>query len=394
MGQSTVQHLFVTQDFGPDLGGMARRHVELCRRFAPESVTVSTVASANGGAFDAGEPYAIHRQPFPFDQAKLFVNQMRWARSLAAECARGVHVIHCGNIRPSGYAVVLARLVARRPYLVYVNGGDLLRERDVKSRHMVKRSVTRHLLSRARGIVANSRWTAALTQDVLDVFGVAVRPPVAAIDLGTDPAQFSPSRDRGWLRARFALGSSPLILTAARLVPHKGQDVGLRALARLAPEFPGLRYVLVGEGSDAPRLERLARELGVADRVVLAGALSDDDLADAYATSSVYLGVSRVDAGVNVEGFGIAFVEAAASGVPCVAGDSGGVRSAVRDGETGFVVPPTDVDAVAHALRTLLADDELRRRMGQCARRAVETHYNWDRVARETLAFARQAAGA
>ena len=137
----------------------------------------------------------------------------------------------------------------------------------------------------------------------------------------------------------------------ARLVPHKGQDVALRALAALARDFPDLRYLLVGEGHDRQRLEALARELGVADRVVFAGVLSDDEIAEAYATATLYLGLSRIDNEVDVEGFGISFIEAAASGVPAVAGDSGGVRSAVRDGETGLVVPPTDVEAVTAAVR-------------------------------------------
>jgi phosphatidylinositol alpha-1,6-mannosyltransferase len=184
------------------------------------------------------------------------------------------------------------------------------------------------------------------------------------------------------------------MLTAARLVPHKGQDVALQALARLATDFPSLRYVVVGDGPDGSRLERLARELGVAGRVVFAGVLSDDDLADAYATATVYVGLSRVDDRVNVEGFGISFIEAAACGVPSVAGDSGGVRSAVRDGETGLVVPPTDADEVVRALRLLLDDTAMRRRLGACGRRLVETHYNWDRVARDTVAFAHQVAAA
>ena len=111
-------------------------------------------------------------------------------------------------------------------------------------------------------------------------------------------------------------------------------------------------------------------------------------MAEAYATADVYLGLSRVDGGVNVEGFGISFVEAAASGTPSVAGDSGGVRSAVRDGETGFVVDPADTAQAAAALGRLLDDAGLRRRMGEAGRRSVETHYNWARVARETRDFA------
>ena len=123
--------------------------------------------------------------------------------------------------------------------------------------------------------------------------------------------------------------------------------------------------------------------------MVFAGALPDDEIAEAYATATLYLGLSRIDDEVNVEGFGISFIEAAASGVPSVAGDSGGVRSAVRDGETGLVVPPTDVEAVIAAVRMLLTDTDRRTAMGVAARRAAETHYNWDRVARETLGFAR-----
>jgi len=130
-------------------------------------------------------------------------------------------------------------------------------------------------------------------------------------------------------------------------------------------------------------------ESGRADRVVFAGALSDDEIAEAYATATLYLGLSRIDDEVGAEGFGISFIEAAASGVPAVAGDSGGVRSAVRDGETGLIVPPADVEAATAAVRMLLTDSDRRKALGAAARRAAESHYNWDRVARETLDFAR-----
>ena len=123
-------------------------------------------------------------------------------------------------------------------------------------------------------------------------------------------------------------------------------------------------------------------------RVIFAGALDEKDLPEAYATSTVYVGPSRVDSEINVEGFGISFLEASASGLPVVAGDSGGVRSAVRDGQTGFVVPPGDVPAVAEAIARLLRDATHRAAVGAEGRRAVESHYNWARVARETRDFA------
>lgn len=391
------RHLFVTQDYGPDLGGMARRHIELVRRFGDAegtSMSVSTVASTGADTFDRHEQYRIYRQPFPFERANRFSNQLRWARWLTSRRTPKFDVLHCGNIRPVGYGVRWANRRLDTPYLVYVNGGDLLRERRKTQRSAVKRVSARSIMGHASGIVATSKWVAQLATDVMTEIGIERLPPVAALDLGTDPVHFNPSRDTGALRRRWGVGNAPIILTVARLVPHKGQDMGIRALAMLSHDFPELRYIMVGEGHDAQRLRDLARELGVADRVGFVGAMRDDELPEAYATSTIYLGASRVDREINVEGFGISFLEAGASGIPSVAGDSGGVRSAVRDGETGIVVPPTDIDAIADAIRALLLNEERRRQMGAAARHAVETHYNWDRVARDTREFTEQVVGA
>jgi phosphatidylinositol alpha-1,6-mannosyltransferase len=384
------RHLFVTQDYGPDLGGMARRHVELVRRFGDgedTTISVSTVASRGAGSFDPHENYRIYRQPFPFERANRFSNQLRWARWLTSPRTPKFDVLHCGNIRPVGYGVRWANRRLGTPYLVYVNGGDLLRERQKAERSSVKRMSARSIMEHASGIVATSKWVAQLATDVMNEVGVQQLPPVAALDLGTDPVHFDPSRNSGALRRRWGVGDAPIILTVARLVPHKGQDMVIRALAILSRDFPELRYITVGEGHDEQRLRELARELGVTDRVGFVGAMRDDELPEAYATSTLYVGASRVDRDINVEGFGISFLEAGASGIPSIAGDSGGVRSAVRDGETGIVVPPTDVDAIADAIRSLLVNEARRNQMGKAARRAVETHYNWERVARDTREF-------
>jgi len=387
----SARHVFVTQDYGPDLGGIARRHVELCRRLAPAGgVLVSTVAQPRdpvaAATFDRGESYPIEREPFDQRDAKRLVSQLRWARALGARAWPSGTVLHCGNIRPAGYPVWAIARRTRVPYLVYVYGMDLLKEarKFAGPAGALKRFTARQLFAGAAGVVAISEWSAALVADVMAAAGVRQPPPVAAIDLGTDPAYFRPDRDTGALRARLGLGDAPLLLTVARLVPHKGQDIAIEALASLPS---AVRYLIIGAGPDEARLRALALSLGVADRVTIAGALSDAEIAEAYATATVYVGLSRRDGAVSVEGFGLSFVEAAASGTASVAGDSGGVRAAVRDGETGLIVPPTDVAAAAGAIRRLLDDDALRQRMGAAARAAVVAHYNWDRVARETLAF-------
>lgn len=367
---------------------MARRHVELCRRFADANTTmeVSTVSADGASAFDASEPYPINRQPFPFSKAKIFTNQLRWGRWLSARTANDVDVIHCGNIRPVGYAVLLAHLRRSVPFLVYVYGGDLLKEQAGIALSARKRFGARHIFGAASGIVAISAWVAGLAGDVMQQLGIKRLPPIGTFDLGTDPEFFYPGRDTGKLRAKWAIGDAPLLLTVARLVPHKGQDVVLHALAALKTEFPSLRYAMIGTGPDEPRLRKLAGDLNVSDRVIFAGPVSDDEVAEAYATSTVYLGLSRLES-IDAEGFGISFIEASASGVPIIAGDSGGVRSAVRDGESGVIVPPQDVNAVVEALRMYLGDAGRRAVTGKIGRSLVETYYNWDRVARDTRNF-------
>jgi phosphatidylinositol alpha-1,6-mannosyltransferase len=399
-----IRHLFITQDYPPMGGGMARRHVELCRRLAPDGVTVSTVAPDAGeeqaaAAFDAAEPYEIVRQPFPFRGAKTVFNQARWARWLVPRCAArpattappAADIVHCGNIRPAGYPVWWAHHVTGVPYLVYVYGGDLLREQRKLRVSALKRWTARRIFEDSACVVAISDWSATLAADVMRLAGVGRPPRILTNALGTDPAFFHPGRGTGAVRARFAVGDAPLMLTVARLVPHKGIDIALRAMAALTPEWPGLRYLVAGRGEDGPRLAALAEELRLTDRVIFAGTLSDAEIAEAYASATLYIGLSRVDAAINAEGFGIAFVEAASSGTPSVAGDSGGVRSAVADGRTGLVVGPTDVAAVTGAIRSLLSDPSRRQAMGAAGRAAALSHFNWDRVADEVRAFAAEA---
>lgn len=384
-----MKHLFISQDYAPDLGGMARRHVELCRRMAPDEITVSTVNAPGAAEFDQHESYRIVRQPFAFAGAKVLPNQMRWARWLVRACREGVDIVHCGNVRPAGYPAAWARARTGVPYLLYVNGGDLLREQKKVMRNRLKRATGRIIFENASGIVSNSEWTSTLTHQLMQQLRVKRAPPVRSIHLGTDPSYFRRDRDTGAIRARFSLGDAPVLLTIARLVPHKGQDVAIRAVASLRATHPALRYLIVGGGPFGPQLRSLARELGVDDMVIFAGNLSDDEIAEAYATATIYVGLSRQQ-GTTVEGFGISFSEAASSGLVSIGGDSGGVRSAVRDGETGIIVPPEDSAAVAAAISALLDNPAKRQAMGANARRAVESHYNWDRVAAETRAFARE----
>ena len=157
----------------------------------------------------------------------------------------------------------------------------------------------------------------------------------------------------------------------------------LKAVAMLRREGMEVNYLIVGTGKKRKAFQKLAEELGIADHVRFVGNVPDAELPALYNAAVAYIGVSRRGDGARVEGFGVALAEASASGLPVIAGQSGGLAEAVHDGETGFVVDPDDPDAVAAALQRLLGDQLLARRLGQGGRQAVETYYNWDRVIRD-----------
>jgi phosphatidylinositol alpha-1,6-mannosyltransferase len=172
---------------------------------------------------------------------------------------------------------------------------------------------------------------------------------------------------------------SPIILTVARLGElYKGHDMLIRALPLVRAKQPGVRYVIAGDGPLRPYLERLAASLGVADSVVFAGAVPDDELRDWYRRATVFAMLSRESAeDGGAEGYGLAFIEAGAWGKPVVAGNSGGIPDAVIDGVTGLLVPPTNVAAIADALVRVLADPQLAARLGAQGRERALNELSW-----------------
>lgn len=396
-----MRTLFLTQDFPPDHGGIARMYGELCARFPAGGVEVSTVRARVPGGGDgesaAGEaaPYRLHRLPFTIREAKRVDSVVRWARWVGRKLAPGdIDVVQVGNVRPTGYVAAWHRGRAGMPYVVYVHGKDLMKE-ERKARSLRGRATGRWVLGGAAAIVANSRATAERAGRLLRTLGIDPAGRVRVVHPGTDPARFRPDAPgvEAW-RRRLGLDGRRVLLSVTRLMARKGIDTALEALSRLAPERPDLAYVVAGDGPERGRLERLAADLGVAERVHFLGAVDDAELPGLYAAADVFvLPVREEPDDDEVEGFGIVFCEAAATGIPVVAGDSGGVADAVRDGETAFLVPPRDTAATASALARLLDDDGLRRAMGAAGRRAVEEYYNWDRAAAEVWAILEEAAG-
>jgi phosphatidylinositol alpha-1,6-mannosyltransferase len=221
-------------------------------------------------------------------------------------------------------------------------------------------------------------------------------PPVVEVPPGVDARRFLPLDRAARAAARAEAGvpdDALLVVSVSRLVPRKGMDVLVDAAAHLSGEFPTLVVVIGGEGRDRQRLEARARQRRAPVRFL--GRVSDDQLPRLYGAADVFAMACRNRwLGLEQEGFGIVFLEAAAAGVPQVAGRSGGADEAVVHGETGMVVDrPSEARAVAGALRALLADPHRRRRMGMLARARAERSFDYDVLAPRLAAALRDMPG-
>ncbi|MCU1461370.1 MAG: glycosyltransferase [Acidimicrobiales bacterium] len=365
-----MPHLLVTNDFPPKVGGIQSYLWELWRRLPPDSFAVLTTRHADSAAFDAEQPFRIERS-----RSRVLLPTAALAGAidqLADEIGAGLVVLD--PALPLG--LVGSRL--RHRYAVVVHGAEV----TVPGRLPGSRRLLARVLRGASHVLAAGGYPAA---EARRAAGRHVHLDITEVPPGVDNQRFRPIEEESRRRAARASFGLPadgrLVVSVSRLVPRKGMDVLVDAAAALSPARPDLVVAIAGDGRDRGRLVQRVRRAGAPVRLL--GRVPDHDLPALYGCADVFAMVCRNRwGGLEQEGFGIVFVEAAASGVPQVAGASGGAAEAVAHGETGFVVDrPRDAHAAANALATLLDDDELRRSMGAAARaRAVEC-FSYDRLA-------------
>ncbi len=342
-------HLLLTYDFPPIGGGIARMTGEVAARYPLGQLIVSTGRVPGDAEADAHLPNRVDRLSLPSTRLRTLPGLLRWTRR-ASELARQqeVEFTWCGNLKPALYPARWLRVRSGIPTGLFVYGMDLLLLREQARRSAFKRRAARSLLGDLAVIAAISHWTAELCRDVLQEIGLVPSADlIRVVPLGTDPVIFHPGIDTTAIRQRHQLPAGRWLLTVARLTAHKGIDTGIRVLASLAGEFPELRYAVVGSGADQAR----ARGAGGPARGRATGSgscpgIPDRDLPAFYNLAELYLGLSRQSERA-VEGFGISLVEASACGVPVVAGRTGGIPDAVREGETGRLVDAEDPEAIA-----------------------------------------------
>ena len=362
-----MSHLLVTNDFPPKQGGIQTYLYELWRRLPPADTTVFTTPHAGAAAWDAEQAFRVVRS-----RQRVLLPSPGLVRQIDALADQvDARLVLLDPALPLG---AIGRHLAR-PYGLVVHGAEIV----VPGRLAGARAALAHVLGGAELVVAAGRYPAAEAQRA-----AGRRLPTVVVPPGADVDRFVPldPAARAEVRARFGLAAdATVVLGLSRLVPRKGFDVLVRAAAGLAPDRPGLVVVIAGSGRDRSRLERLARRAGAPVRFL--GRVDEDDLPRVHAMADVFAMLCRNRwLGLEQEGYGVVFLEAAAAGVAQLAGASGGSGEAVLDGVTGTVVSdPRSVAQVRAGLAALVDHPERRVRMGRAARQRVEAELTYDGLA-------------
>ena len=361
-----MRTLVVTNDFPPRPGGIQQFVHALASRQPADEVVVYAPKWRGAAEFDAAQPFPVVRHPTSLMLPVPTV--LRRARDIAR--AERCDAVWFGAAAPLGLLSRGLRDVG--PAVASTHGHEVGWALTPGGRQALRRIGTTAAVVTYLGDYTRSRLAPALgPRDVL-----------AQLPSGVDADAFHPGADGAGVRRRLGLTDRPVVVCVSRLVARKGQDVLIRALPEVRRRVPDAALLLVGGGPARSRLERLAREVGVADHVRLTGSVPWPELPDHYGAGDVFAMPCRSRlGGLEVEGLGIVFLEAAAAGLPVVAGRSGGSPDAVRDGETGVLVDGRDVGATVGALCDLLTDRERAVAMGTAGRAWVEECWRWDVLA-------------
>jgi phosphatidylinositol alpha-1,6-mannosyltransferase len=335
--------LVVTNDFPTRRGGIESFVLALCQEMPADEVVVYTASMPGDRAFDAEQPFPVHRDP-----SRMLLPTPRVARRLVELMHRyGCDRVLFGASAPLGLLAPAARRAGARRIVALTHGHEVWWARV---------PVTRQLLRRIGDSVDVMTYVSDWCRDrIAPALSAAARGRMVRLSPGVDPGRFYPGCGGAAVRRRLGFDAdTPVVVCLARLVRRKGQDTLVRAWPEVLRHHPAARLLIVGEGPDRRRLQRLAARMQVEDRVVFTGGVSWEDVPAYFDAGDVFAMPCRTRRlGLEVEAWGIVFVEAQACGLPVVIGDSGGAPETLVG--SGEVVAPRP-DETGAAVRRLLAD--------------------------------------
>jgi len=363
-----MRMLLVTNDFPPRAGGIQQYCHNLVVRLPADEVVVYAPAWPGASEFDAAQPFRVVRHP----TSRMLPGRAVEQRAVDLVREFRPQVVVFGAAFPLGLSAGRITRATGVPCVGWTHGVEV-----AVGRVPLVRGLMARVAGDLRLATAVSNWSAARVRRA-----VRGRCPVELLVSGVDADAYHPRVDGRPVRDRHGLGDAPVCVCVSRLVPRKGQDVLIRAWPSVVAQVPDARLLLVGGGSYERRLRRLAAASPAADRITLTGEVPWADLPGHYAAGDVFAMPCRTRwLGLDLEALGVVFLEAAATGLPVVAGRSGGSPETVEQGATGLVVDGRKADQVGPAVAGLLADPARARAMGAAGRRRVEAEFAWPAVA-------------
>lgn len=353
--------LVVTNDFPPTVGGIENYIYSLVKRWPPDEVIVVTRDVQGSEAFDAGQPFEIHR----LETETLMPSSELVRRLKELVKHRSIDAVHFPSSLPLG----LMGNKLDRPYALSVHGGEF----RLASRLPVVRHLLKHVCGGASLILPESSFASRLVRDLIGESAV-----VSTVTCGVDADRYG----KGVAPAVELGAQGPVIVCVSRLVPRKGPRTLIRCLPAVHRAHPKVHLLIVGGGPDLDALKKLAAHYRVTGSVTFAGPQPWDKIPSYYSAGDIFALPTRSRfLGTETEGLPLVFVEAAAASLPLIGGDAGGVSDAVRDGKTGFLVDGSIPRQTAEAVIRLLDEPELLQCMGAAARQMVEGEFTWDAIA-------------
>ncbi|GAB6897875.1 glycosyltransferase family 4 protein [Kineosporia succinea] len=362
--------LVITNDFPPRAGGIESFVLAMTKRFPPGQVVVHTKRQKGDREFDAQLDFPVVRDPSPIMLPTPAITR----RSIEIARAEGCDRVWFGAAAPLGLMAPKLRAAGIERLVATTHGHEVWWAVVPGTRGLMRR-IGRHVdVLTYLGDYTRKRIEPSLDRSALTRF-VQLTP-------GVDEVTFHPGVDGSTVRAELGLGDRPVVVCVSRMVARKGQDVLVEALPRIRERVPGAALLLVGDGPYRSEVERRVQKARLGEHVFVTGKVPGERLPEYYAAGDVFCMPARTRmGGFDLEGLGICYLEAAATGLPVVAGDSGGAPDAVIEGENGYVVSGTDVQAVADRCSELLLDRELAAKLGQRGREWVLEKWRWDDLA-------------
>lgn len=358
--------LLITNDFPPRAGGIEQYMLTLLTGLHPSESVVVAPDAEGAASFDSGVEFEVIRLPSTRGRLWPSPSLARYLAGLAH--SREVDVVAFASMLPLATMGPLIARHSKLPFVIWHHGAELAGVAKIPGLRQSMAALARR--SAMQFVV--SEWTLGEAARLLGETS-----PLRLLRAGVDLQQFSPGVDGSLMRREFDLEEATVIICVGRLVPRKGQDTLIRVLPKLLERHPDVRLLIVGTGPSRTRLERLAGLHGVTDFVCFTGVVEPQVLPAAYASADIYASPIRTrKLGLEAEGLGVVFLEAAAMGLPIVAGRSGGTGEALKDGETGILVDGGSDSDVTSALMKLLGDRDLRLTMGMKGRAWMESEFD------------------